>query len=100
MKITTKISKLERNIKAETTFMLSFIFPCGKNGQQIEDEKEPCITCNILSDCTDYYASSPNQNGKVLTFKDFLRHRKNNIKRNPKTERGVKKWANLYAVKQ
>lgn len=82
MKLATKQSKFARKLEIETAFMFAFIFPCEKTGLQLKNEDNIlCNGCKVLFDCIDYYASSPNQNGKVLTFDDFLRHRKNNKNR-------------------
>lgn len=76
MKLSTKQSKLAQTLIEELQFMLSFLFPCNKTGQQLQNENNiSCESCKILFDCIDYYSSSPNQNGKTLHFNTFLHHR-------------------------
>lgn len=78
MKLKTKMTMFEMKLNEEKDFMYRFIFPCSKNGKQLEDEMvSSCDSCDILKDCVDYFSSQPNQMGKIETYTRWLEAKRN-----------------------
>lgn len=78
MKLTTKLKRLEKNIKDGIAETDAFIFPCGHTGKALARASHcRCDNCSELEDCIEFYSSrGSKQSNKNLSFKRWQYYRR------------------------